>query len=235
MKHIVREVPAEQSDFSFYFDDDGLTGAGGDYCNTLFIVARSHGSSGFNEREYKEVQSKAEAIIDSFNDVTNKWTNGYSGYETHKEAMQYNNIPYTSRRCHLLKAWAREADTGDTDDIAEFLAITTGKEWKTDSARGYCQGDYVEMVYCPDCYKQGVKNYGETWLGAAKEFYTIDIDEDGEEGDTCYGFIVADCQARQEEDYKRLVCEWAGLPEEETRLEMIDESRTYTKHTYRAI
>jgi hypothetical protein len=36
-KYIIREVPPEQSNFSFYFDDDCFTGAGGDYCYNLFI------------------------------------------------------------------------------------------------------------------------------------------------------------------------------------------------------
>ena len=54
-KYIIREVPPEQTDFSYYFDDDGLTEAGGDYCYNLFIVAQSRRSSGFNEEEYQNI------------------------------------------------------------------------------------------------------------------------------------------------------------------------------------
>ena len=226
---IIREVPPEQTDFSFYFEDDGLTAAGGDYCNNLFIVPTRH-NYGFNGEEYTHIQNKADAIIDGFSDVSEKWTNNY---KTYKECMQDNAIEYTSRKCHALKEWVKNADTGDADTIAEFLTIITGNKWDTASATGYCQGDYVEMVYCPEHYKGGVKHYGEVWLGAAKEFCTIDIDENGEEGDTCFGYIVADCQAWKDADYKRLVCEWACITEEETRLEMIESQRTYTKCTYR--
>ena len=229
INYIIREVPPEQTDFSFYFENDGLTAAGGDYCYNLFIVPTRH-NYGFNGEEYTRIQNKADAIIDGFSDVSEEWTNNY---KTYKECMQDNAIEYTSRKCHALKEWAKNADTGDADIIAEFLTITTGHKWDTASATGYCQGDYVEMVYCPEHYKDGVKHYGEVWLGAAKEFCTIDIDENGEEGDTCYGYIVADCQAWKDEDYKRLVCEWACITEEETRLEMIESQRTYTKCTYR--
>ena len=45
IKHIIREVPPEQAYLSFYFEDDGLTSAGGDYCYNLFIVAQSRNSS----------------------------------------------------------------------------------------------------------------------------------------------------------------------------------------------
>ena len=37
-KYIIREVDPESCDFSYYFDDDGLSEAGGDFCYTLFIV-----------------------------------------------------------------------------------------------------------------------------------------------------------------------------------------------------
>ena len=228
--YIIREVSPEQCDFSFYFEDDGLTEAGGDYCNNLFIVTCDRYSKGFNHEEYKRIVDQADSIIDSFNDIEK----GYSDYYTsYKEAMEYNNIPYNSNKCHNLKEWAKNANTDKTEDIADFLTITTGKEWATDSATGYCQGDYVEMVYCPEHYKDGVKQYGEVWLGAAKEFCVIELDENEEEQDTCFGYIVADCEAWEDKDYKRLVCEWACIPEEEARLEMIDGSKSYTSYTYR--
>lgn len=235
VNYIIREVQPEHTDFSYYFDNDGLTAAGGDYCYNLFIVAQSRNSGGFNEKLYQEIQSQAESIVDGFHDVSDKWTNGYNSFATYKEAMEYNSIPYTSRKCHLLKEWAQAADTREPETIADFLTITTGKIWTVDSARGYSQGDYVKMVYCEEHYKDGVKHYGEIWLGAGKEFYVIDLDENGEEADTCGGYIVADSQAWDDEDYKRLVCEWTCIPEDETRLEMIDGSRTYTQYTYRAV
>ncbi len=234
INYIIREVPQEHVDFSYYFDDDGLTAAGGDCCNNLFIVP-TRDISGFNSEEYKRIQDKADAIIDGFSDVSDKWTNGYNSFATYKEAMEYNSIPYTSRKCHELKEWVKTADTRNPETIADFLTITTGKQWGRDCAYGYSQGDYVEMVYCPEHYTDGVQHYGEIWLGAGKEFYVIELDENGEEADTCGGYIVADCQAWKDEDYKRLICEWAGIPEDETRLEMIDGGHTYTQYTYRAV
>lgn len=85
-KHIIREVPPESYDNSHYFDDDGLTEAGGEYCYNLFIIG------GFNMKEYKRVQEQAEAIINGFYDVSNKWNNGYDSYDTYKECMEYNDI-----------------------------------------------------------------------------------------------------------------------------------------------
>lgn len=158
--------------------------------------------------------------------------------------MKEYGIDYNSRKCHALKEWAKAADVAEPETVAAFLTITTGKKWDVSSAHGYCQGDYVEIVYCPEFYPDGVIKYGEVWLGCAKEFCVIDVEdyqepeeEGGEptytEADSCYGYIVADCEAWRDEDYKRIVCEWAGINEEETRLEMIDGSKTRTVYSYR--
>ena len=75
--------------------------------------------------------------------------------------------------------------------------------------------------------------YGDVFFGCAKEFVVIDLDKNGEEADSVGGYIVADCQANADEDYKRIVCEWAEIDENETVLEMIDGQRTVTQYTYR--
>lgn len=231
MKHIIREVAPEYADFRDFFDDDGLTEKGGDYCYNLFIVCNDRGRVyGFNIDEYKRVMDQAENVLDGFSDIDEKDTSYYANY---KEVMIYNQLDYTPRRCHALREWAQTADAGDAESIAAFLTITTGKRWAVQGVSGYCQGDYCEVVYCVEHY-ENARIYGEVWLGCAKEFCVIDLEDDGTEGDACYGFIVADCQAWQDEDYKKLVCEWAEISMDETRLEMIDGSQTYTKYSYRA-
>ena len=242
INYIVREVPAESCEFSFYFDNDGLTEAGGDYCYNLFIVAQSRNRIGFNEKEYQSILSEIEEIAEHFDDIMIEYE--HAQYESIEELLGDYGLETAATE---FFDWCREKPSSpygnyynnleafSTEAIAEYLTLKTGKEWDTDSAHGYCQGDYVEMVYCKEHYTSGVKNYGEIWLGAGKEFYTIGLDENGEEVDICGGYIIADCQARNDEDYKRLVCEWEGIPEDETQLEMIDVSRTYTKHSYRTV
>lgn len=234
IKNIIREVPGEQADLSYYFDGDCFSESAGDYGYTLFIVYRDrHGMSGLNIEEYNRIIERAEGISNGFYDVEHK-ESAWTSYETYKDVMRDWGIDYTSHKCHLLKEWYKgNGEVDDAESIAEFLTITTGKTWDTSSAYGYCQGDYVQIVYCKQYYPENVEKYGEIWLGAAKEFCVIDLDENGEETDSCYGYIVADCEARGDDDYKRLVCEWAGIKPEETRLEMIDGYHTYTKYEYR--
>jgi len=249
INHIIREVPPEQSNFSFYFDNDGLTEAGGDYCYTLFIVAQSRNLSGFNEKEYQNIQGEIENLLGMYEDIINKSVYAqYSSVGAMLVDLGLVTSIHNTSRIKNIKEWLKacndkpnspwrnyekQAEAFPEETTAEYLTFRTGKQWRTDSATGYFQGDYVKMVYCPEHYGNGVKHYGEIWLGAGKEFYTIDLDENGEEADTCGGYIIADSQAWKDEDCKRIVCDWAGIPEDETQLEMIDSQRTVTKYTYR--
>lgn len=226
-KYIVREYSPEACDLSFYFDD-GLTEKGGEYCYNLFILYdRGWGRlSGFNIERYQKVQQKARYLIEDFELTAEYIENGdrdaFGRRATYKKVMEQYGIPYNSRKCHALKEWAKNADEDRPEDIAAFLTITTGKKWDVTGVYGYCQGDYVEIVYCPEHYKSGVQNYGEVWLGCAKEFCVIELGDDSDEIDRCGGYIVADSEAWDDEDYKRIVCEWACIPEDETQLEMFD-------------
>lgn len=180
-KVIAKEVNPSNVDFEYYFDDEGLTNAGGENC-AVYIPATQH-SRGFNADEYKRIQDQAEAILEGFDDVSNKWTNGYNSYTTYKEVMQFNDIDYSSHKCHLLKEWAKNADISDSDDIARFLTITTGEEWNTKAFCGYSQGDYCEVVYCEKHYtEEHLTEIGKFWLGCGTEFVI----------DGCGGYYVID-------------------------------------------
>lgn len=250
-KYIIREVPAEETEFNYYFDDDGFTGKGEDYCYNLFIVAQSRNVKGFNEKEYNNNQEEIGDLLVNYSDIIHE--NEWREYSSVGVMLLNNGLIEDSHQTQRIEAFTaffakclekpsspyRNYDNKfsafNEEMTAEYLTLKTGKEWATDSAYGYCQGDYVKMVYCKECYKDGAKQYGEIWLGAAKEFYLVDLDENGEEGESCYGYMVADCQARTDEDYKRFICKLEGISEEETTLEMVDGQQTYVKYTYRSI
>lgn len=249
-KYIIKEIPAEQADFSSYFDNDGLTSAGGDYCCNLFIVG-DRNCSGFNTEAYEAVKSDIENLIEMYLDIVNK--SNYAQYSSiGAMLLDYgliNNIHSTKKikayteffasccekPCSPYANYHDNFSAHETESVAEYLTLKTGKEWATDSATGYSQGDYVEMVYCKEHYIEGVKHYGKIWLGAGKEFSIASLDENGEEEDTTYGYIVADCQAWKDEDYKKLVCEWEGIDEAEAELQMVDGQHTTTTYSYRTI
>ena len=122
-KYIIREVPAEQSDFSYYFDGDCFNERSGDYNNTLFIVQNEgyNRLNGYNIDEYKNVQERAEAIINGFEEVREGITD-YDGKKvTFKAVMEENGIHYNPTTCRRLKVWSEDADSTDTADIADFF------------------------------------------------------------------------------------------------------------------
>lgn len=232
IRKIFREVSPEATDFSFYFDDDGIKEAGGDFCYTLFIVCREGWGriSGFQIDEYREIVKRLDWIEEEFTDHQD----GTGAYKSYKEIMEDYGLHYTPNACHALKEliFSGNFDSSAPETVAAFLTIKTGRAWDVVSARGYCQGDYCEVVYCKDFHTEP-KAYGEIWLGAGREFEYIALDDDGNEIERVGGYIIADCQAWKDEDYKRLLCEWEGCKPEETALEMIDGSHTWTEYEYR--
>lgn len=232
MKYIIREIEPESAELQFYFDGDAFTGNAGDYCYNLFILSFDRGRVyGFNSDEYERIQSLATELADQFTDIKD-------GYLTcsYKDIMKDCGVSFSPTVCRRLKKWADKFSPDDADGIAEFLSITTGHKWTTTCARGYCQGDYAEIIYCPDFYPNGVEAEGDIFLGCAKEFsVTYYESDDDKQPFTEYGYIVADCQARTDEDYKRIVCDYAGISPEDTTLEMIDGCSTRTVYSYRAV
>ncbi len=239
MKHLIREIEPECAELQFYFDGDTFKASAGDFCYTLFIIQNEgYGRLyGLNADVYREVMEKAGRILDDFDYVDNNGRNYDGSKATYKQSMEDESIRFNPTTCARLRKWAADADIGKPEDIADFLTITTGRKWKTSSARGYCQGDYADIVYCTEFYtEQGIDEAGDIWMGCAKEFSVTDYENDDDtEGFTVYGYIVADSQVQTDEDYKRIVCEYAGIDPEDTTLEMIDGSRTYTEYSYRAI
>ena len=215
MKHLIREIGLESTELQFYFDGDTFTEKAGDFCYTLFLIQNDgYGRlSGLNIDEYKEVKQRAGRILDGFNYVDNGGRNYDGSKTTYKQTMEDENIRFNPTLCARLRKWSENADENKPKDIAAFLTITTGRKWETSSARGYCQGDYADIVYCTEFYtEQGIDEAGDIWMGCAKEFCVTDYEsDDDEEGYTVYGYIVADCQARTDEDYKRIVCDYAGI------------------------
>lgn len=229
IKHIIREVPPEQTNWEDYFDGDCFNENSGDYNNTIFprVLDRHSMWTCLNKDEFERIHKEIRYVVYEVNEGI-----GY-GYKNIKEIMLDYKLPYNPKNAHKLKEIA-EADYDESEVIADYMTIKTGKKWSVEVGRGYMQGDYVELIYCTENYTE--KNASiicDAILGCGKEFGVIEIDENGEEGDSCWGFFVTDSEAFRDEEYKAIVCKWDGLDESETRLEMIDGSHTYTKYTYR--
>lgn len=232
-KYVFRQVPPGYMDCSTFFDTDCFTEAAGGFSYTLFILYYDHGRLyGLNSKDYENVVSNADGIVDGFEEVKDGITNWRGEKESYKDVMKYYGIEYNPTRCHALKEWAENADTAKIDTIAEYLSITTGKKWETTCARGYCQGDYVDILYCTEHYtEKDAVAYGEIYLGACTEFSLKEPCEELE----VYGFFVADSQAWRDEDVKKLLCEQEGLKPEETEVLFIENQHTRVEYEYRTV
>ena len=227
IKNIIREVPTEYADFGSYFEGDFYTERSGDYCNTMFIIQHDYGRVyGLNSEEYNRVAEEMESIYEDAQTIIDE-------HGTYKNVMELYGIKYNPTKCHRLKEFLEEYPENNPETVAEWLSIKTGKEWSVTSARGYCQGDYCQIIYCTTPYcEQNAIEAGEVYIGAATEYCVIDLDENGEETETIYGYIVPESTAYRPEDVKKIVCLWAGINPEETILQTISGYNTRTEYKY---
>ena len=194
-KIIAKEVSPSHVDFSYYFDEDGLKSVGGENC-AVYIIPGDRRRYGFNVEEYREIELHAQTVIDDYE-------NGYPVEET-------------------LKEWAEYADPHNTNDIAEFLTITTGEEWTVKSFTGYSQGDYCKVVYCVSHYTpERINEIGNFWLGCGTEFCI----------DGCHGYFVVD-ELRWEEGerLRQYLADCYGCKPDELEIYLYDGERTVPKY-----
>ena len=195
-KIIAKEVNPAYVDFSFYFYDDSLKSVSDENCAVYIIPGDRRRYGGFNLDEYREIELHAQAVI-------NDYENGYPVEET-------------------LKEWAEYADPHNTNDIAEFLTITTGEEWAVKSFTGYYQGDYCEVVYCINHHTpERINEIGKLWLGCGTEFCI----------DGCHGYYVID-EIRWEEGEKlrQYLADSYGCKPEELEIYLYDGEHIVTDY-----
>lgn len=236
-KYIITQVPPEHAELLFYFAGDTFTeDAGGiEYALIPLIQERWSLYPVINEELWQDLTRTAENITNDFDGIREDGESRSTYSRTYKEVMQDYGINYNPTRCHRLKEWSTAGgDPSSPDSIADYLSIVTGRTWRVATARGYCQGDYAEIIYCADIYSaQDAQTAGEIALGAANEYSITELDDDGSELETVYGYIVADCQAWRDDDIKKLVCSWEGIDPAAAELRMIDGYTTRTEYQYR--
>lgn len=225
-KYIIKEVAAP--DFSFYFDGDMFSKEAGNFGYTVFCITSDyygynhHYNSGINKNDFEIITREMEQIIEEVCDIAA----GCGCYKNIKELMLDYGMKYNPRNAHILKGLT---DVDYIEGLCSFLTVKTGRPWASRTARGYCQGDCVDVVYCEDFYTDhAIDIIGELYLGCGKEF-SITFDKD----DTFFGYFVADCEAWTDADYKKIVCGMEGINPDESIIEMIEGYSTITTPIYR--
>ena len=226
-KNIIREV--SDPDFAFYFDGDMFSSAAGDFGYTLFIVTDdrygySHDYRSYiNKEDFEEVKTNCRYFFDEVDD----FMNGYNDhYKNIKSIMEDYNLPYSARAAHNVKKWTEVYDDFENPKlISHYLELKTGKEWKIYHSYGCCQGDYAEIIFCPEFYKEDELNViSDLVWGLGKEFAIHYNDDD--EDNFVYGYFIADCEYKDYADIKTYFCRMEGLEEDDTVLEVISGSHT---------
>lgn len=208
-KVIFREV--EYTDIDILYDDDGIKEISGKN-NALYIIA-GRDYKPVNGKEYEAIYSQAENIANDFSDFASG--NDYY-FRSYKHILEYYGIKYSPATVKKLKIFA-DHYTGDFDDIAEFLTITTGEKWSTYTVTGYCQGDFATGIYCKGHYTdEALELYVGAAAGTVTEFCRIE----GE--DRCYGYFVTDNIKWNENKLREYFANYEGDKPENITIELFD-------------
>lgn len=251
-------VAIQQTNYEWDFltDDDGIRSAGGINCEVFVIGDR--GDCYFNKTDYEIIHNEMEALMEEFDNLTDLKDRGYSRadinaysyYQSYKEIV--NDIlkdkryrKYSPLLVKKLKEFAENYDYRELDQVAEFLTITTGMEWRCETYRGYCQGDYCYLIYCAEKQsKEYMDLIGNGAVGCVTEFSISenpieiadrdieDIIEDAQ-ADCCYGFYLTDDDVWNEDIMKSKLAEMADCAIDEIAVITIENTYTTTHHDYK--
>jgi hypothetical protein len=220
-KVIFKEV--EYTEYDSLYDDDGIKEISGKN-NALYVVIqdRFRRESVVNGKEFEELCSRIDEIIDDIENLKE----GYSSYfRSYKHILEYYGYKYSPAAVKRLKTWY-ESYNGSLDDIAEFLTITTGEKWNTYGVCGYCQGDYATGIYCEGHYNdKALDLYVGAAAGTVKEFCRI------EGNDICYGFYVSDNIAWNTDELKKELSSFEGDKPENITIQLFDGYTQTPKYT----
>ena len=113
--YTITEIAPECYDRNIYFDTDAFFGDQV-FCQNLFITEyddRGH-PYGFNDDLYTEIRLDAENLTNYFYYLERgeKWK------ETFKSIMELYGIPYSSKKCHLMREWAEKEEWKTTEGTA---------------------------------------------------------------------------------------------------------------------
>ena len=259
-KYVAIQQSPEWFDFDIFADCDCIRSAGGINCEVFVIGDR--GDCYFNKTDYEIICNEMEALMEEFENLTDMIDNGYSRvdieensyYHSYKEIVsdilkdkRYRK--YSPLLVKKLKEFAENYDYRELDQVAEFLTITTGMEWRCEEYRGYSQGDYCYLIYCAEKQsKEYMDLIGNGAVGCVTEFSIsenpIEMIEDNEnrdvedimeeaEEDCCYGYYLTDDDVWNEERCKARLAELAGCKPDEIAVITIENSYTVTKHNYK--
>lgn len=133
-------------------------------------------------------------------------------YHTYKECVEdYLNIKVSAAQARLIKnrllnnrSYRTRFYSDDDIIIADIMSIVTGHKYEWSTIRGYCQGDWQEVLYPADKYNaRDLLDELEGYYFTGSD-YVITIYEDDEEkhwycaffwqdNDTIKEFVAEDC------------------------------------------
>lgn len=206
IKVYARQVPPEYQESPLFYSD---------WDENVFV---------FGNRDYKQRAETLDNIRQALEEIADEWENinnhGHGYYNSWIDALndlfparddgrEYNR----AERLELAKLAAQyEWASSDTENniLCRVLELITGRAWECATIRGYCQGDWQEIIY--------PATYGRDWLEAFETEYfntgtewTIHDDETPPESPESITGYNAYCLGWNDEKIRAEIAEYANV------------------------
>jgi len=208
-KVIYREL--EYTDVDILYDNDGIKEISGKN-NALYIIAGREYCP-VNDSEYHNIKNTAENLA---YDICDFMEGNNTYFKNYKEILKYYGVKFSPAAVKKFKIWA-DKFTGELEDIADYLTLTTGEKWNTYTETGYSQGDYATGIYCENHYTdESLALYVGAAAGTITEFCRVEDEE------TVCGYFVPDEIKWNTEKLRAYLSDIYGDKPEEISIELFD-------------
>ena len=158
----------EQENIYFWNDyNDGILYDG------LVIMPQRWSRLKYTNELFDRITGSAEEAAEAAEDFE------YMG-EFYKNFTEYLNDtfkpvkPYNTRQIHRIKELLPLiCEKSDPEAIARLMTMTSGKEWRTRTLTGYCQGDYAEAIFLQERWTREAIEKLETEFWGGGETYNV--------------------------------------------------------------
>lgn len=173
MKIHARQVPPEYQESPLFYGDEF-------WPENVFVF----GNRDFNQHAdtLNELRTALENIVEVFDDMQHGqgWTNDLSyaiQCELPEEYRREYSRPERLKMVELANEYCFAKSYEENDVLCKVLELITGKAWDNRTIRGYCQGDWQEIIFPAEYGRDWLSEFETEYFNTGSEWI---VDPDGE-------------------------------------------------------
>ena len=212
MKIYAKQVPPEYQESPLFLTDF--------WPENVFVF----GNRDFNQHAdtLVKLMTALENIVEVFDDMQDGqgWTNNLAHAircELPEEYRRDYSRPERLKMVELANEYCFAKSYEENDILCKVLELITGKTWDNSTIRGYCQGDWQEIIFPAEYGREWLEEFETEYFNTGTEWIVHDGDTTPDGPDDIDGFCVY-AHGWNNEQIKREIADAAGAANAEVIL-----------------